>query len=142
MKKNVHTAGKSRKQKKIMLLLLELLIILLLAIALFITTKLSKIEKNKLDMNDVSINDDLSDETKEAMAHYKTIALLRTRQPFQRQPLQRKRDVIMLANIDTKQHTINLVSVYRDSYLDTGNGTYQKCNAPTQRADRNRHCPC
>ena len=49
MKKNVHTAGKSRKQKKIMLLLLELLIILLLAIALFITTKLSKIEKNKLD---------------------------------------------------------------------------------------------
>ena len=54
MKKNVHTAGKSRKQKKIMLLLLELLIILLLAIALFITTKLSKIEKNKLDMNDVS----------------------------------------------------------------------------------------
>ena len=30
MKKNVHTAGKSRKQKKIMLLLLELLIICLL----------------------------------------------------------------------------------------------------------------
>ena len=75
MKKNVHTAGKSRKQKKIMLLILEFVIILLLAIALFITTKLSKIEKNKLDMNDVSINDDLSDETKEAMAHYKTIAL-------------------------------------------------------------------
>ena len=89
MKKNVHTAGKSRKQKKIMLLLLELLIILLLAIALFITTKLSKIEKNKLDMNDVSINDDLSDETKEAMAHYND-RTLRTRQPFQRQPLQRK----------------------------------------------------
>ena len=77
MKKNVHTAGKSRKQKKIMLLILEFVIILLLAIALFITTKLSKIEKNKLDMNDVSINDDLSDETKEAMAHYKTIALFR-----------------------------------------------------------------
>lgn len=90
MKKNVHTAGKSRKQKKIMLLLLELLIILLLAIALFITTKLSKIEKNKLDMNDVSINDDLSDETKEAMAHYKTIALFGLDNRFQRQPLQRK----------------------------------------------------
>ena len=45
MKKNVHTAGKSRKQKKIMLLILEFVIILLLAIALFITTKLSKIEK-------------------------------------------------------------------------------------------------
>ena len=75
MKKNVHTAGKSRKQKKIMLLILEFVIILLLAIALFITTKLSKIEKNKLDMNDVSINDDLSDETKEAMADRKSTRL-------------------------------------------------------------------
>ena len=129
MKKNVHTAGKSRKQKKIMLLLLELLIILLLAIALFITTKLSKIEKNKLDMNDVSINDDLSDETKEAMAHYPPFSLsgLDTRPTGSLS--KGNSDVIMLANIDTKQHTINLVSVYRDSYLDTGNGTYQKCNA-------------
>lgn len=45
MKKNVHTAGKSRKQKKIMLLILEFVIILLLAIALFITTKLQKLKK-------------------------------------------------------------------------------------------------
>lgn len=45
MKKNVHTAGKSRKQKKIMLLLLELLIILLLAIALFITTNYQKLKR-------------------------------------------------------------------------------------------------
>ena len=112
-----------------MLLLLELLIILLLAIALFITTKLSKIEKNKLDMNDVSINDDLSDETKEAMAHYKTIALFGLDNRSNGSLSKGNSDVIMLANIDTKQHTINLVSVYRDSYLDTGNGTYQKCNA-------------
>ena len=128
MKKNVHTAGKSRKQKKIMLLILEFVIILLLAIALFITTKLSKIEKNKLDMNDVSINDDLSDETKEAMAHYKTIALFGLDNRSNGSLSKGNSDVIMLANIDTKQHTINLVSVYRDSYLDTGNGTYQKRN--------------
>lgn len=108
----------------------------------FITTKLSKIEKNKLDMNDVSINDDLSDETKEAMAHYKTIALFGLDNRSNGSLSKGNSDVIMLANIDTKQHTINLVSVYRDSYLDTGNGTYQKCNAAYARADRNRHCPC
>lgn len=129
MKKNVHTAGKSRKQKKIILLILEFVIILLLAIALFITAKLSKIEKNKLDMNDVSINDDLSDETKESMAHYKTIALFGLDNRSNGSLSKGNSDVIMLANIDTKQHTINLVSVYRDSYLDTGSGTYQKCNA-------------
>ena len=90
---------------------------------------LSKIEKNKLDMNDVSINDDLSDETKESMAHYKTIALFGLDNRSNGSLSKGNSDVIMLANIDTKQHTINLVSVYRDSYLDTGSGTYQKCNA-------------
>ena len=115
MKKNVHTAGKSRKQKKILLLVVEFVIILLLAIALFITTKLSKIEKNKIDMNDVSINDDLYDETKESMAHYKTIALFGLDNRSNGSLSKGNSDVIMLANIDTKQHTINLVSVYRDS---------------------------
>ena len=80
-------------------------------------------------MNDVSINDDLSDETKEAMAHYKTIALFGLDNRSNGSLSKGNSDVIMLANIDTKQHTINLVSVYRDSYLDTGSGTYQKCNA-------------
>ena len=114
-----------------MLLILEFVIILLLAIALFITTKLSKIEKNKLDMNDVSINDDLSDETKEAMAHYKTIALFGLDNRSNGSLSKGNSDVIMLANIDTKQHTINLVSVYRDSYLDTGNGYIQELNRLT-----------
>ena len=80
--------------------------------------KLSKIEKNKLDMNDVSINDDLSDETKEAMAHYKTIALFGLDNRSNGSLSKGNSDVIMLANIDTKQHTINLVSVYRDTCLD------------------------
>lgn len=38
-------------------------------------------------------------------------------------------DVIMLANINNDTKEVKLVSVYRDTYLDTGDGIFQKCNA-------------
>ena len=36
---------------------------------------------------------------------------------------------IMLANINNKTHEVQLVSIYRDTYLDTGSGVFEKCNA-------------
>lgn len=38
-------------------------------------------------------------------------------------------DTIMIASIDTSTHEISLVSVYRDTYLNLGDDTYNKCNA-------------
>lgn len=35
----------------------------------------------------------------------------------------------MLANINNKTHEVQLVSIYRDTYLDTGSGVFEKCNA-------------
>lgn len=35
----------------------------------------------------------------------------------------------MLANINNDTKEVKLVSVYRDTYLDTGDGIFQKCNA-------------
>ena len=51
-------------------------------------------------------------------------------------------DVIMIASINNDTHEVKLVSVYRDSYLDIGNSTYRKCNAPMRTADRSRRSPC
>ena len=42
---------------------------------------------------------------------------------------QGRSDVIMLANINNDTKEVKLVSVYRDTYLDTGDGIFQKCNA-------------
>lgn len=118
-----------KAQRKIMILVFELLILLLLAVILFVVVKLSKIEKNKLNMENIVINEDISEESQKIMSGYKTIALFGLDNRSNGDLSSGRSDVIMLANINNKTHEIKLVSVYRDSYLDTGDGIYQKCNA-------------
>ena len=42
-------------------------------------------------------------------------------------------DVIMIASINNDTNEVKLVSVYRDTYLDTGDGTFRKANAAYNR---------
>lgn len=120
---------KKRKQQKIVLLAVELIILLSLAAVLFVVVKLSKIEKSELDMDKVTVNEGLSDESQDIMANYKTIALFGLDNRSNGSLSKGRSDVIMIANINNDTHEVKLVSVYRDSYLNTGNNTYQKCNA-------------
>lgn len=121
--------SQSKKQRKILFLALEILIMLLLAVVLFVVIKLSKIQKNELDMDRVNINADISAETQEIMSDYKTIALFGLDNRSNGDLNSGRSDVIMLANINDKTHEVKLVSIYRDSYLDTGDGIFEKCNA-------------
>lgn len=118
-----------RKQRKVMILVVEILVLFLLVIALFAVMKLSKIQKNELNMGEVSVNDDLSDSSKKIMEDYKTIALFGLDNRSNGDLSKGRSDVIMLANINNKTQDVQLVSIYRDSYLDTGDGIFQKCNA-------------
>lgn len=119
----------AKTQRKIMMLILEIVVLLILAVVLYVTIKLSKIEKNKLDLDNVTINNDMADETKEALSGYRTIALFGLDNRSNGDLSNGRSDVIMIASINDKTHEVKLVSVYRDSYLDTGDGIYQKCNA-------------
>lgn len=38
-------------------------------------------------------------------------------------------DSIMICSIDMKTHEVKLVSIFRDTYLNCGNDTYNKCNS-------------
>lgn len=120
---------RKKTQRKVILLICELLILLLLAVVLFAVVKLSKIQRNELNLDNVAINEGLSDETKDAMSDYQTIALFGLDNRSTGKLSEGRSDVIMLAAINNKTHEVKLVSVYRDSYLDTGNGIYEKCNA-------------
>lgn len=119
----------TKTQRKIMMLVLEIVVLLVLAVVLFVTIKLSKIEKNKLNLDNVAVNEDLSDETKEVLSGYRTIALFGLDNRSNGNLSSGRSDVIMIASINDKTHEVKLVSVYRDSYLDTGDGIYEKCNA-------------
>ena len=120
---------KTKKRRRVILLIAEIILILLLTLLLFAVVKLSKIQKTKLDMDQVAINEDLSSETMDAMSDYRTVALFGLDNRTNNSLSKGRCDVIMLANINNKTHEVQLVSIYRDTYLDTGSGVFEKCNA-------------
>ena len=120
---------KTKKRRRVILLIAEIILILLLTLLLFAVVKLSKIQKTKLDMDQVAINEDLSSETMDAMSDYRTVALFGLDNRTNNSLSKGRSDVIMLANINNKTHEVQLVSIYRDTYLDTGSGVFEKCNA-------------
>lgn len=121
---------KKKKQKRIMLVAIEILVLLLLAVALFIVLKLSKIEKDtSFNVDDIEVNEGLSQESQEIMEGYTTIALFGLDNRSNGNLSSGNSDVIMIASINNDTHDVKLVSVYRDTYLNIGNDTYRKCNA-------------
>ena len=121
---------KKKQQKKIMLVAVEVLVLLILAIVLFVVLKLSKIEKDtSFSDADIEMNEGISEESREIMENYTTIALFGLDNRSNGNLSKGNSDVIMLASINNDTHEVKLVSVYRDSYLDIGNSTFRKCNA-------------
>lgn len=119
---------KKKKQRKIILFVLEILVLLILALVLFVVVKFSKINKSQLNMDNVDINN-ISEDYQELMSGYKTIALFGLDNRSNGDLNKGRSDVIMLASIHGKTKEVKLVSVYRDSYLNVGNNTFQKCNS-------------
>ena len=126
--------GRGRKKKHrvrnfiITLLVLLFLVIPILAIAarmIGITQGVSTQDIKKL----------LSDEVKRsqetgAMAGYTNIALFGLDSTQQSLDSGNNRtDVMIIASINNKTGDTKLVSLYRDTYLDVGDGNYQKANA-------------
>lgn len=121
---------KKRQQRKIMLVVAEILALLILAVVLFVVLKFSKIQKDtSFSLEDITINEGISEESQEIMDNYTTIALFGLDNRSNGNLSKGNSDVIMLASINNDTHEVKLVSVYRDSYLDVGNDTYRKCNA-------------
>lgn len=130
--KEQHGRGRKKKHRVrnfiITLLVLLFLVIPILAIAarmIGITQGVSTQDIKKL----------LSDEVKKsqetgAMAGYTNIALFGLDSTQQSLDSGNNRtDVMIIASINNKTGDAKLVSLYRDTYLDVGDGNYQKANA-------------
>lgn len=119
---------KSKKRSKIFILVIEVVVLLLLSVVLFITIKLGKIKRDHVSMENVEFNEDIPAESQALMEDYTTVALFGLDNRSNGNLSSGRSDVIILANINQKNHTVDLVSVYRDTYLDVGGGNFRKCN--------------
>ena len=120
---------KRRRQRRVILLIIELLVLLILAVILFAVSKLGKIKREEVPLENIEVNDGLSEETQEIMSKYTTIALFGLDNRSNGNLSTGRSDVIMIANINNDTKEVKLCSVFRDSYLDIGNGSFRKCNA-------------
>lgn len=79
-KKKKKTTKKQRAKRRKVMFIVEIVILLILLAAVFVWLKLEKIDYNKLDEDDILMND-LDDSTDEVMGKYTVIGIVRTGQP-------------------------------------------------------------
>ena len=126
------TAGKAKKKRKHRLLrriLIVLVVVIMLLYALgSIALRLLGIQA---DLDVSAIRSLFSEEvlSSTAMSGYTNIALFGVDSRDEDLGEGNRTDVMMIASINNSTGEIKLVSVYRDTYLDIGDGNYQKANA-------------
>lgn len=128
------SAAQRRKKKKtrnIIILVVEVLILLvMLGVLWFVikaTDKETGMQKVEIPSEDVIINDEVVEN--EVLETYRTIALFGLDSTVGELTSNTRSDTIMVASVNSETKEVRLMSVYRDTYLNLGNDTYNKCNA-------------
>ncbi len=109
-----------KKSNKVVIFIIELFILLAALAALYVWQSLDKIERDEVKSPlELHVNKDLSVETIESMQGYVDIALFGVDNRSNGDTDTGHSDVIMIASINKDTKDIKLVSVYRDTFLDT-----------------------
>ena len=112
-----------KKNKVIKIIAIIILVIVILIgivsgiIYFYINNKLNKINKVDVDLNNITINE----EVKEKLTGYRNIALFGIDTRSDDYGLGNRSDCIIIASINNDTKEVKLTSVYRDSYLEIPN---------------------
>lgn len=119
----------AKKKKRMLIFGVEILLLIVLVIGFYVVSQLDKLQKPKVNEENVKVNETIQEETVQTMKGYTTVALfgLDTRKAGQLGKGNRS-DTMIIASINNDTRQVKLVSVYRDTYLDLTNGKYNKCN--------------
>lgn len=124
----------ARKKKRMILFAAEAVLIVVLAVALWMVTKVDKMEATEIDEGDISFNTGIGGkegeegEVPEAMKGYRNIALFGVDSRNGALGKGTLSDTILVASINEDTKEVRLISIFRDTYLNLGNDTYNKAN--------------
>ena len=123
----------ARKQRRrIILFIFEIFVLLIMVIVLYFVLKGSGSGHYKIEESEIIINQEVKEATAaktEDEVGYKNIALFGVDSTTGALTKNTRSDTIMIASINEKTGDCKLVSVYRDTYLNLSNDSYNKCNA-------------
>ena len=119
---------KKKKSRKILLFVFEILLLAILLVAAYFIGIANRVKYENMSETEAGINHDLNENTLQSLEGYTNIALFGLDNRSANNYEQGNSDVVMVASINNKTKEVKLVSVYRDTYLSVGGGTYFKCN--------------
>lgn len=139
-----------KKRNRILLIAVEVFVLCLMLIALYVVVLVGKIDHEDIDENQIVINEGLlDDESQEGtdegldvdknaiqqnaglgghMSGYRNVALFGVDARDKSLGKGNRTDTIIVASINESTKEVKLVSVYRDTYLNLGNDSYNKAN--------------
>lgn len=129
MANNRKRKKKKKKSRKLLLFAFEVLFLGVLLVAAYGFQMLNRINHDEMDVSEAGINKDLDENTKESLEGYTNIAIFGLDNRSQGSYNGGNSDVVMIASINNKTKDVKLISVYRDTYLTVGSGSYSKCNS-------------
>lgn len=118
-----------KKQKRIALFIFEILILAVLVVVLYGVLKADNIQKIKVDEENINKVFNEKVEENESLKGYRNIALFGVDSREGDLGKGTRSDSIIIASINEDTGDIKLCSVYRDTYLNLSNDSYNKCNS-------------
>ena len=118
-----------KKQKRIILFIVEILVLAILVAVLYTVLKADNIKKIKVDEENIVTKVNEKVENNESLKGYRNIALFGVDSREGDLGKGTRSDSIIIASINEETGEIRLCSVYRDTYLNLSNDSYNKCNS-------------
>lgn len=118
-------------RKKIILFVFEILLLLIVMLVVWAYNKtLGQVKyEDALTASEAGINEDIDDDALANMHGYLNVALFGLDNRSNGSYNEGNSDCIMIASLNYDTKEVQLVSVYRDTYLPIGNGKFAKANA-------------
>lgn len=128
-KKSGKKAQARKQRRRIILFIVEIIILIIAVMVLYMVLAGTGSGKVELKEKDIIINETVQEAEETTMKGYRNIALFGVDSTTGALTKNTRSDTIMIASINQDTGECKLVSVYRDTYLNLSNDSYNKCNA-------------
>lgn len=128
-KKASKKAQAKKQRRRIILFVVEIMVLLVAVVVLYGVLAGTGSGKMVIKEKDIIINETVQEAQETTMKGYRNIALFGVDSTTGALTKNTRSDTIMIASINQDTGECKLVSVYRDTYLNLSNDSYNKCNA-------------
>ena len=128
-KKSSKKAQARKQRRRIIIFIIEIIILVIAVFVLYSVLSGTKSGKLDLDEDKIINNEQVRDAEETTMRGYRNIALFGVDSTTGALTKNTRSDTIMIASINQDTGECKLVSVFRDTYLNLSNDSYNKCNA-------------